>query len=388
MPELHARLGASSAKRWLACTPSVVLEESLGVEEKTSAYAEEGTLAHFLAEITLKHELGEIPDKNFSNMTKSIAEDSYYNKEMQDSVDMYVSTVIETINELKAKCEDVEVLIEQRLDFSEYVQDGFGTGDVVIIADYTVHVIDLKYGKGISVSALNNPQLRLYGLGALEEFSFLYDINYVNMTIIQPRLDSISTEELRAEDLIAWGEKEVREKAKLAYAGKGDYVCGDHCRFCKAKSVCRKRAEEALKLESFELKQAELLNNTEIGAILARIDLLTSWAKDIKEYALEQARDHGVKFDGWKLVRGRSTRKLDDDEAVIDVLRQADIEEDTIFDKKLKALTKLEKSLGKKTFTDLLSDHVIKPEGAPTLVPESDKRPEIGSASNAAEDFK
>lgn len=385
MPGVHARLSASGAKRWMSCTPSVRLEEQF--PEQSSTYAEEGTFAHALAELIINYNLGYIKKAVFNKQLKQLQQNQYYNQELQDYVDEYVNLVWEYINEAKAKCEDVVILTEQQLDFSEYVPDGFGTGDVVIIADYTLQIIDLKYGKGVGVSAIDNPQLRLYGLGALESFGMIYDINYVKMTIVQPRLENVSSEELSVDKLLEWGDVVVRPLAKKAMAGEGEFVVGDHCKFCKARKTCRARAEANLELTKMEFAIPELLEDSEIGEILRKAEQLVSWVKDIEEYALEEAVNNGKKWDGWKLVEGRSNRKYADEIKVADTLKGAGYDEAVLYEKKLYGITAMEKIVGKKQFGTLLGELVIKPEGKPTLVPESDKRPELNTADNARSDF-
>jgi len=385
MPGIHAKLSASGAKRWMSCTPSVVLEGQFA--ESSSTYADEGTFAHSLAEAIINYNLGITKKAAFNKKMDLLKKNEYYNQELQDYVDDYVAQVWEFINEAKAKCKDVLVLTEQRLDFSEYVEDGFGTGDVVIIADGEIHVIDLKFGKGVGVSAVDNPQLRLYGLGALASFDMLYDIWFVRMTIIQPRLEMTTSEVLAEELLRAWAETDVRPKAELAMAGGGEFVVGDHCRFCKARKTCRARAEYNLELTKMEFNLPELLQDIEIGEILRKADQLANWVKDISEYALEEAINNGKKWDGWKLVEGRSNRKYVDDIKVADTLKGAGYKEAILYEKKLYGITAMEKLVGKKKFTELLNDLIEKPQGKPTLVDLSDKRDEINSTKAAKDDF-
>lgn len=385
MPDVHALLGPSGAKRWTECTPSARLEEQFPEEEST--YAAEGTLAHKLAEQILRYNNKEITKKAFSTRINKIKADSLYSAEMQDYIADYANLVWETVNEVKASCPDALVLFEQRLDFSEYVPDGFGTGDVVIVADDIVHVIDLKYGKGVGVSAVDNPQLRLYGVGAYLEHSMLYDIRKVRMTIIQPRLENISTEELTAEDLLTWAETEIKPRAALAYAGEGDFVVGDHCRFCRARKTCRARAEYNLELTKMEFEEPALLSDEEIGEVLKKADELAHWVKDITDYALAEAKK-GKKFEGWKLVEGMSRRKYTDPDTVAMRLGMDGWEDDEIYKpKELIRITDMTKLIGKAKFEQLLSDLCVKPEGKPTLVPETDKRPELNTADAAKADF-
>lgn len=386
MPEIHARLSASGAYRWMACTPSVKLEEQF--PDKESEYAAEGTLAHTIAELIIRYNNKEMTKKAFSTRINKYRKEGLYSKEMEDYIAGYTENVWEIFNEAKKSCPDAQLLPEQRLDFSEYVPEGFGTGDVVIIADDMVQVIDLKYGKGIGVSAEGNPQLRLYGIGAYLEHSMLYDIRRVKMTIIQPRLENISTEELTVEELLDWVEKEVRPKAELAMNGEGEYLPGDHCRFCKAKAVCRARAEENLALAKLEMRDPDILEEWEIGEVLQRAEELNSWAKDVKDYAFEQVLNHGVKYEGWKLVAGRSNRKYLDEEKVKETLIKAGYRQEDITETKLLGITAMEKAVGKKTFGEALSGLVIKPEGKPVLVPETDSRPELNTADAAKKDFE
>ena len=294
MPDVHALLGPSGAKRWMSCPPSARLEEQF--EEEQSDYAAAGTLAHSLAEQILLYNNSEISKKALSGRINKLKQDPLYSQEMQEYIEDYANRVWEIVNEVKTSCPDALVLFEQQLDYSEYAPEGFGTGDVVIVADDLVNVIDLKYGKGVGVSAEDNPQLRLYGLGAYLEHSMLYDIQRVRMTIIQPRLENISTEELTAEELLAWAETEVKPKAELAFAGEGDFAVGDHCRFCRARKVCRAKAESNLELAKYDFEDASLLTDEEIGEILQKADDLAHWVKDITDYALAEALK-GKKFD-------------------------------------------------------------------------------------------
>lgn len=368
----HAILSASGASRWMACTPSAVLEQQF--ENKSSVFAEEGTLAHELGELTLKLNLGEITKRTFNSKFKKIQENKLYSADMPDYVQTYVDTCLERVSEAKATTPDALFKIEQRLDFSEWVPDGFGTGDFVIIADGTMEVCDLKYGKGVPVSANNNKQMMLYALGAIAEFNFLYDIQKVRMTIIQPRLDNISTFEVTTEDLLKWAEDYVRPRAELAIKGKGEFCAGDHCKFCRAKAVCRARAEKNMELAKYDFEEPALLDNNDVAYILSKIDELVSWAGDVKEFALEQALQ-GEEYDGFKVVEGRSNRKYADTEAIVEILRDNNFNDPDIFKpSELITLTNMEKLVGKKKLTELIGNYIVKPPGKPTLVPITDKR--------------
>lgn len=390
----HAKLSASGASRWMACTPSAALEaelqqlaEELGAEEETSTFAEEGTAAHELAEIKMRLFL-EPKSRKLKNRLKEARLSSYYNNEMEEATTRYVDQVVELYHKAVSRSEDAQLLVEQRLDFSPWVPDGFGTGDALIISDGLVEVIDLKYGKGIPVSAENNPQTLLYGLGALHTYDMLYDIDGVQMTIIQPRLDSISTDLMSAKDLLQWAEATVKPLALLADAGEGDYVPGEHCRWCAAKAICRARAEKNLELAAHEFAKPSTLSTDEIAGILKEAEELQAWAKDVQAYALDQAEKHGVQFPGWKLVEGRSVRKIEDEASVVGALRDEGFSDDDIYTMKLAGLTAFGKLLGKKKLEELLGPYIIKPPGKPTLVPEEDKRPEISSVDSARNDFR
>ena len=272
------------------------------------------------------------------------------------------------------------VLIEQRLDFSKYVEEGFGTGDCVVIADGTLHIVDYKHGQGILVEAEDNSQMKLYALGALELFDGIYDVDRVSMTIYQPRRDNISTHTVFKESLYQWADEILKPTAEIAYAGGGEYNCGEWCQFCKAKHECRKRAERNLELAWHEFQLPPLLEDDEIESILSKVDELVSWASDIKDYALQAALS-GKRWDGWKLVEGRSNRRYIDETAVAQIVKGAGYDP---YERKVMGITAMEKTLGKGRFSELLGSLVEKPAGKPTLVPASDKRPEI---NNAKHDF-
>jgi len=377
----HAKLGASNAKRWLNCTPAPALEATF--EDKGSSFAAEGTDAHRLGEVKLRVMLqGADPEL----IGKTISDLTYYDQEMEEATDLYAQIVAERFAEAQKTTKDAFISLEERLDYSTWVPGGFGTGDVVIIADGILDVMDLKYGKGVPVEAFENPQLKLYGLGAYDLYHDLYDIHTIRLTIIQPRLDSVTPYEIDVADLLAWAETYVRPRALLADKGEGEYRPGEWCQFCKANATCRARAEENLALAAYEFADPPTLTPEEIGVILGQVDQLTRWASDIKDYAQTQAVTYGVKWPGWKLVLGRSNRKYLDEEAVAVTLTEAGYT-DIYKPQEIKGITDMEKVTGKKKFEQLLGALVVKPEGKPTLVPESDKRPEIQSPNSAASDF-
>lgn len=369
MPDQHALLSASSSDRWLHCPPSVRVSEHY--EDKGSDYAAEGTDAHTLGEYKLRKALGFEATDPASDLT-------WFNQEMDDCTDSYVTFVLEQIELARQHCSDPKVLIEQRVDFSRWVPEGFGTADCIIIADGTLHVVDYKHGLGVLVEAEENPQMKCYALGALELFDGIYDIDAVSMTIFQPRRDNVSTHTVFKESLYQWADDVLSPTAKLAFAGEGEFQSGTWCGFCKAKFECRTRAEANLALAKHEFKLPPLLTDEEVEEILAQVDDLVSWASDIKDYALAQAVG-GKEWYGWKLVEGRSNRMYTNEEAVASVVSEAGIDP---YEKKLIGITAMQKLLGKTKFDDLLSPYIEKPPGKPTLVPESDKRPAMNTAKH------
>ncbi len=386
----HALLSASQAERWLNCPPSARLQE--GIPDKTSEYAEEGTTAHELAEAILRRRLLPCNSEQRVRLEKRIQDikaSKYYNAEMESAIQDYIELVCERFMEAKSRSSDAVILLEERLDFSEWVPDGFGTGDVVLISDGVMEIIDLKYGKGVPVSAIGNPQMRLYALGAWSSYHWLYDIQEVRMTIVQPRLNNISTDVIAINDLIQWGENVVKPTAALAWEGKGEFKAGDHCRWCKVKGNCRARAEANMEALKYEFQDPALLSNEEIGSILFIAEQLKTWVKDVEDYAQEQALK-GKKIPQWKLVEGKSNRTITDPEALIARLIEAGFEKEQITETKLLGISKLEKVVQKKKLAELAGDLIVKPPGKPVLVPETDPRPELNSIENdfANIDFK
>jgi len=374
----HASLGASKASQWLACTPSIRLGEQY--EETTSVFAKEGTFMHELSELYLSYELKQMTKAQFNKKLKQMKQNEFYNPEIEQAVQIYVDVVTEKMNEARATSKDPLILIEERVDFSPWVPEGFGTGDVILISGDRLEIVDLKGGKGVKVSAVENPQMRLYALGAINNFGVLYDIESVLMTIVQPRLDNISTDEMRVEELLEWAENEVKPKAELAFKGEGDFVAGEHCRFCRVKATCRARAEENLKLACMDFQNPTLLTDDEIVEVLTTVDQLMSWAKDVQEFALTKAMNENKQWPGMKLVEGRGSRKYSDENAVVEALSAAGYDGDVIYKKTINTITTLEKELGKKTFQELLGSLVTKAPGKVKLVPEEDKRQEIKSS--------
>jgi len=408
MPEVHAILSASSSKRWLNCTPSARLEQNFPNE--SSVYAEEGTAAHALGEYKLRkylHERVQRPTSGFDS------------EEMEGNTDIYAEFIINQIERIKETCPHPLVMVEERLDYSYLVPDGFGTGDCVIIADGTLYVNDYKNGKGVFVSCDHNPQMMLYALGAYHAYGYLYDIQKVSMTIIQPRLENISTFECTVDELLDWGESYVRPRAKLAFEGKGEQVPGDWCRFCRARCACKACAQEALALVKEEFldldagvleeeqrgdcleetdatasfdpdtsaptfKSPALLTKTDIEQMLPTLNRIESWIEAIFAYVSSEAINHGVTWAGYKVVEGRSKRQFLDTKSVVAAAQKAGYTD--IYKTELISLTEFEKLMGKKRFQEVLGEYVVKPPGKLSLVPDSDPR-EAVDLQTAADEF-
>jgi hypothetical protein len=385
----HAKLSASGSEKWMTCTPSANLEAQF--PDEGSEFAREGTFAHAVFEQEMLTYLGRPVDP----LPKELMH--FDSQELRDYVAESVAFAIRRIEQIKLDCKDPVIMVEKRLDFSVWVPDGFGTGDLVIVADGIVEVMDLKYGKGIYVNPLENSQLRLYGLGAVNELSHLYDLYRVRMTVLQPRLHNFGAEEIHIEELMSWANDVVAPLATQAWFGRGEFVAGDHCTnsFCKARFTCPARAEQAIAVAQQEFGPIEdaqpplpaSLSMDRIAEILPKADMVIDWFNDLKAYALKQATEHNTMVSGYKLVEGRSNRKYSDQDAVAAKLVEAGIPEEVIYERSLLGITAMEKAVGKKVFAQVLDGLIVKPEGKPTLVPVSDKRPALASAASAVEDF-
>ena len=385
MPDRHALLGPSSAHMWMACPPSARLGE--GFEDQGSEYAEEGTLAHRIGELLLRKRWERA---DITADLEAAQADPLYSGEMGECTETYAVFVEERMAEAKSRCGDPRIFIEQTVKFDEYVPEGFGTSDAIIISDGLMDVLDLKYGKGVPVSAEGNPQMRLYALGGYLALSWAYEISTIRMNIFQPRLDSISTATITRAELLDWAENELKPRAALAWEGKGEFCPGaETCRWCRAAPLCRAHRDYQLEIARREFADPPLLSPDEVAEVMNRLPALLAWADKVKEYALDAALNHREQFPGYKVVEGRSNRKYADQDSIAAVLRKAGYKVADIYKPhELLGLTAMEKLVGKKRFTELAGDYIIKPEGAPTLVPEADKRPPINTAAKAAEDFK
>lgn len=377
----HAILSASSAHKWLICTPSARLEEQF--PDKTSEYMKEGTLAHAIAEFKVRsYFLEAISKTTQTRRLNKFKKEEGFQAEMLEHTDTYLNFLKEEALKTNAK---PFITVEQKVDFSNYVPEGFGTADCIMISGDTLHIIDFKYGKGVKVEAENNPQMKLYALGAISTYGLFYPIKYIKMSIVQPRIDNISSYEIPIEPLIDWGEKIVKPQAQKAFAGIGDYVQGEHCRFCRAKGACEFRAKANMKVvEEIQSSYNGTISNDELGEMLTKTDGIEQWIKDIKSYALELVLK-GEQVKGWKAVEGKSNRKITDTDKAFEILEANGYEEALLYEKVPLTLTKLEKVIGKTKLSEAIGDYIEKPKGAPTLVKESDKREPY--RISAAEEF-
>jgi len=391
----HAKLSASGSEKWMTCTPSANLEAQF--PDEGSEFAREGTFAHELFEMEMNYILERLTGKDYKTRRAALMKNAFYSQELEDYVQEAVDFATERIREIKHECKDPVIMVEKRLDFSVWVPEGFGTGDLVIVADGIVEVMDLKYGKGIYVDPLSNSQLRLYGLGAINELSHLYDIFRVRMTVLQPRLHNFGSEELHADVLLDWAANEVKPLAAMAWEGRGEFVAGEHCTscFCKARYTCPARAAQAIAIaqqefgaiEDAQPPLPESLSMDRIAELLPKADMVIDWFNDLKAFALKQATEHNTIVPGYKMVEGRSNRKYSDQDAVAAKLVASGVPEEVIYERSLLGITAMEKAVGKKVFAEVLDGLIVKPEGKPTLVPVSDKRPALASAASAVEDF-
>ena len=385
----HALLSASGASRWINCTPSAKLEEANGPRE-TSVYAQEGTLAHELAELYIRHDvLHTVDDQAFSDRFDEIMNSDLFNEEMLDMVPIYVDYCTAQYNEALSGNELANMEIEQKLDLTEFVPESFGTADCIIVNDAVMEVIDLKYGKGVPVYAEFNKQGMLYALGALRKYDMVYDIEEIRITIVQPRINNISTWQISVEDLLKWAEEELKPAAELAFNGQGELKSGDWCKFCAVKNRCRALYEKQVEIAKYEFQDPMLLSDEEIADVLEKAPKLVEWANSVQEYAQDMAVNKGKVWPGFKLVEGTSRRKwLDEDKVAEEIFNKfPEATEDQVYDLKLKTITQIEKLFGKKIVDEQLSEVIVKPQGKPTLVPVSDKRAALGT-EDAINDFK
>lgn len=383
MPTQHALLSASGAHRWLHCTGSPLLEKDF--PDSTSVYAQEGTLAHELCELKLMAYTGEITKRKLTSMKNKLMKSELWQPEMDSTSEAYLDYVKDITMSYTVK---PVILTEKRVDFSQYVPEGFGTADCLILAGDTLHVVDYKHGKGVVVDAGHNLQMMLYALGAMSELSLLYRFKFVHMTIVQPRVNNISEFTMTAEELTEWGETVVKPKAEAAISGKGEFEAGDWCRFCRAKRQCKARYEsnDSLYPELSERHDPRLITLGELGEYLKRGKDMAAWLEDMKEYALSESLA-GAEVPGWKAVEGRGSRAFTDTDEAVNTLVKNGIDESVLYERRVLTLAQMEKAVGKKAFGELVGDLVVKNPGKPTLVEESDKRPKITNQPTAADVF-
>ena len=372
MPSVHARFSPSSANRRIHCPPSLLLEEQF--EEGESVYAAEGTAGHAMAEHLLR--------KYLKQRTKRPTSE-FYTDELLEAVDEYVSFVTGEIEDARRESPHPILLVEQRVDASDYVTECFGTADMVIITEKVAHIIDLKLGKGVEVNAEENPQLMIYGLGVLAMAEALYEIGTVRMTIFQPRLKNASTWSVSPDDLKRWGNEVLRPAGAQALLGAGDFSAGTWCRFCRARNQCRARAKSFLAMTKLEFQQPALLSDEEVAEVIAKADELSKWAADVYAFAQDEAIIHGKQWPGYKVVEGRSNRKYTSDEDVMSAATQAGYKD--IYKRSLIGITEMERLMGKDNFNRILGALVYKPNGKLTLVPDSDKRESITNTTAKAD---
>lgn len=353
--------------------------------DEGSPYAAEGTLAHRLGEILLRERW---EGKNITAELAEVQADPQYSGNMGEHMEGYVDFIEERMAEAKSRCPDPRIFIEQLVDVSEYIPEGFGTTDCAILADGLMDVIDLKYGAGIPVSAEDNPQMKIYGLGCYLAFSLFYDIQTVRLTIYQPRLDNVSVWSISAQDLLTWAEDELKPKAAQAWAGEGECHPGEkQCRWCRAAPICTALKEYQMEIAKYDFAEPRTMSPEAVADVLTRLPSLQSWAKQVETYALGEAKK-GVTFPGYKLVEGRSNRRYTDENGIAAALRKIGFKVADIYKpKELLGITAMEKLVGKRRFAEVAGQYITKPPGDPTLVPESDKRPPLNTAAEAAADF-
>ena len=385
-PEKHATLSASAAHRWLICTASPRFEEQF--PDTASEYAAEGTLAHAFCELKVQRKFQQLNTRTYNARLNKLKKDALYNEEMEKTSDAYIEHLTEKAMTYSAA---PTVNAEVRVDFSEYVPDGFGTCDCIMVGGDTLDITDYKHGKGVIVSAVDNPQMRLYALGALKRYMPVYGdtIKRVRMAIFQPRAQADpSVEEISREDLIAWGES-IKPIAQKAFAGLGEFKPGDHCRFCKGRAQCKARADMYSAFEDFkdcvpaataDASASNVLTNEQVADLLIRAAGLVKWYEDLQDYALKHLLNGGT-IPGWKVVAGRSLRAFSDADAAIAAVIGSGYDEAVVYDRKPKTLAELEKLMGKPAFEQICGPYIVKPLGKPTLAPETDKRPEYSAAA-------
>lgn len=383
----HAKLSPSKSKQWLACTPSLKLEEQFPDSSGPGDAAQEGTLAHRLSEILISRQLGMMKQKEYEREVAKVKTSQYYDGAMQEHCEQYCAFVVEQFHALQVECPDAMIVLEEKFDLTEYMPEGFGTGDVTFIANRLLRVIDLKYGKGIKVDAADNSQAMIYGIGAYLSFGHMYEVTEVQMTIYQPRLDAIEDFHKTVPELMQWATDVLKPKARLAFDGEGEFSAGEHCKWCKAKPSCRAHADFMLNGAKDAFSEPELLTVEEIAELLGKVEMYKNWVTSVQEYAVEEAVSGRKVFPGYKIVRSKSSRKYTDEIKIREVLKEKGFATDSYLEVSLLPITKLEKSIGRGDFNTYLSEYIEKPLGALTLAPEADKRDVVDKNNDAANAF-
>lgn len=385
----HAILSASSSHRWLNCPPSARLEDKQSQAsgaEAPSVHAEEGTLAHEIAELRLEHELGNIAESTYVKKLREFKKHPRYYDGMEDDLDGYVELVVNSYKNILEEDDAAAVYLEERIDYSHIAPEGFGTGDAAIMGAGVLKIVDLKFGRGVEVSAEKNSQLALYALGLFESYDLVFDFETIELTIAQTRLDNYSTYSLTRDELLSWGEV-IKKVAQVAYKGEGKQLAGTWCKFCKVSALCNTLHKHNLALAKEEFKDASLISEERLLEIYKQVPILVSWAKDIEEYIKKRALE-GKDWRGYKIVEGRSTRSWADEQALKRKLKELGHTPSQYEDKKLKSVAQMEKSLGKSYVSDNLYTLITRPQGAPTLAPEDDPRPRLNPNDSARADFQ
>lgn len=378
----HAFLSPSGASRWMECPPSVHLEKQFPYSSNEAA--DEGTFAHHVSEHLIKNHFKLISKQVFEHEMKTIRKHRFFSKELESYCYDFMNVVVDKYNSL----EDPTIIVEQKVDLSRYIKEGFGTIDCCIVANHELHIFDLKYGKGVFVDAHKNKQMMIYALGALDNIELLYHTSNVHVNIFQPRLNNFSSYQISVDDLTKWAITELVPKAELAYNGDGDYKAGDHCKFCKAKANCRTLHDYNMSLANLAFKDIDTLTDKEIANVLSKSDLFKNWLNELEEMALKEAVENNKKWPGFKLVEGRSNRKYTNEKKIIDVLKENKYDENLYMTQpQLVGITTLEKNLGKNEMNELIGSYIHKPPGAPTLVSETDKRSDLDKNEQAKKIF-
>lgn len=386
MTKDHAHLSPSSAKRWLTCAPSAALEARL--PDRSSKYADEGTFAHwFSIDVLIAYQVGKITKQQYEIEMRVAKSRKYYSLSLHEYCDEFRSYVILQYNKCLAVDPNAMIFLETKIDLTEFIPEGFGTADIIIVYSGGIVLIDLKYGKGVPVDCEENEQLMVYGLGALKRFDFLFDINFIELHIYQPRIGNISSWALSATSLLKWAEEVLKPGAMNAHLGRGEFVAGDHCQFCLARPTCAANFDYAM--NTYDPKNVPgIITPEQVAEVLRKEDNIKGWLNAITEFALKQALEVGTKWPGYKLVEGTSRREIKNEDEAAKILQEKGYQRSDYIRTSLIPMGEIEKLVGKKTFLILFKDVLHKPKGKPALVPVSDKRPALDNAADVFKDIE